>query len=218
MSSSLLFERSLAALALVNNAGERGSRARALGPGSRLGGGHASAMSILFAPEPEPTANVIELGEHQTTGPLPLEFEFEFFGVRYAWFNLSSDGLLTFSTHSSPRCSGSHSKERFYPIRDDLGNFIALGWTDVDSLGRKRVAYEIRGAVQRRRLILSCTALPGVLGVGVRPIAAQLVLHERTGMVDVYAMREDAAASKVAVRYTTSPGGRMCGALDSRAH
>lgn len=217
-SNRLLFERSLAALALVNNAGERRPRARALGPGSRLGGGQACAMSILFAPEAEPTANVLELGEHQTTGPLPLDFEFEFFGVRYAWFNLSSDGLVTFTTPSSLRGSGSHPRRRSYPGRDDLGNFIALGWTDVDSLGRKRVAYEIRGAEQRRRLVLSCTALPGVPGVGARTIAAQLVLHERTGMVDVYTLREDAAASKVAIRYTTSPGDRTRAAPDSRAH
>lgn len=213
LSNRPLFERSFAALALVNNAGnaaERESRARTLDPGRRLMGGCATAISIQFAPELEPTANVIELDEDQTTGPLPLDFEFEFFGVRYPWFNFSSAGFMTFRTHSSLCCSGSHSRDRFCPVSD--ANFIALGWAAGYPLGRKRVAYEVRGAVQRRRLVLSFTALPGALGIGVRPIAAQLVLHERTGMVDVHTTREDATASKVAVRFTTTAGGVRAGA------
>lgn len=209
----LLFNSSVAALGLANH-DERGSRPRALGPGSGLGGGHACAMSIRFAPEPEPTANVLELGEHQTTGPLPLNFEFEFFGIRYAWFKLSSDGLVTFPSPSTLP----HARQRSCPGRDARGNFIALGWSDVDSLGRKRVAYEIRGAEQRRRLVLSCSALPGVPGTGMPAVAAQLVLHERTGMVDVYTTREDMPGSRVAIRYTTSPSGHECAVLDSRAH
>ena len=219
-SNGPLFQRSLAALVLVKNAGVApgfGARAAALGPGRRFQGGSSTAMAIQFAPEPDPTGNVVELAEDQTTGPLPLGFEFEFFGVHYGWFNLSSDGFLSFSTHSSGRRSNLHSRDGLSPQRDDPGNFIALGWTGGYRLGRKRIAYEVRGAGQRRRLVLSFTALPGGIGIGARPIAAQLVLHERTGMVDLHTTRQDGVESQVALRLTTSPGS-MRRPLDSRAH
>lgn len=213
-----LFERSCPALAPVSarSAVAPASAAGMLGLGHHLRGGSATAMSIRFAPEPDPTANVIELGEDQPTGPLPFDFEFEFFGVRYAWFDLSSDGFMTFGTESFLCCSGSLQRDRFIPVNDELSNFIALGLIHPYPLCRKRVAYEVRGAVQRRRLVLSFAALPGAVGIGVRRMAAQLVLYERTGMVDVHTTREDTAAPQVneeAVRLTTSPGERRCGRL-----
>jgi hypothetical protein len=212
-SNGPLFQRSLAALALVKNAGfvtECGSRAGAIGPARRFEGGRSTAMSIQFAPEPDPTANIIELAEDQSAGPLPLGFEFEFFGVRYDRFCLSSDGFLSFSTRSPSRVG-------FDPQHDDTSNFIALGWGDVYRLGGKRVAYEVRGAGQRRRLVLSFAPLAGPLRTGAGAMAAQLVLHERTGMVDVHTTRHDGVAGEVALRLTTSPGstGRP---IDTRAH
>ncbi|MDQ3223564.1 MAG: hypothetical protein M3Q75_08875, partial [Gemmatimonadota bacterium] len=204
-----LFEESLAALALVNGAGhapKRESGALVPGLGGRLGGGRSTAMSIPFAPEPEPTAHVIELSEGQTTEPLPLGFEFEFFGIRYAWFKISSVGFMRFSDPSSLRGSGSLAGDRLKPASDDLTSFIALGGRDVYRAGRKRVAYEVRGGPERRRLVLSLTPFPGAGGIGGPPRASQLVLYERTGMVDVHTTRGDASAYRVAARLTTSPG------------
>jgi hypothetical protein len=167
-------------------------------------------MSIQFAPEPDPTANIIELAEDQSAGPLPLGFEFEFFGVRYDRFCLSSDGFLSFSTRSPTRVG-------FDPEPDDTSNFIALGWGNVYRLGGKRVAYEVRGAGQRRRLVLSFAPLRVARGTGAGAIAAQLVLHERTGMVDVHTTRHDGVAGQVALRLTTSPGNTER-TIDARAH
>jgi hypothetical protein len=187
-----LFDSSFAALALINarNGAERPLPARTPGPACRFTGGSSTTMSIRFAPEPEPTANIAELGEGQTTGPLPLGFEFEFFGVRYTWFDLSSDGFMTFGTQPR-RC--------FIPLSADLNNFIALGWTDGYTLSRKQVAYEVRGIAARRRLVLSCTLVPESPENGLETMTAQAVLHERTGMIDVYTTRQQA------VRFTTAP-------------
>ena len=208
-----LFQRSLAALALVKNAGsvaQCGPRVRALGPARRFEGGCSTAMSIQFAPEPDPTANIIELAEDQSAGPLPLGFDFEFFGVRYDRFCLSSDGFLSFSTRSPSRVG-------FDPQHDVTSNFIALGWGDVYRLGGKRVAYEVRGAGERRRLVLSFAPLRVAPGSSAGAVAAQLVLHERTGMVDVHTTRHDGVAGQVALRLTTSPGGAGRPS-DARAH
>jgi hypothetical protein len=166
---------------------------------SRLTGGSSTAMSIPFAPEPEPTGNMIGLGEGQTMGPLPLGFEFEFFGVPYTWFDLSADGFMTFGTHPR-RC--------FIPLGADLDNFIVLGWPDGCTLGRRQVAYEVRGAAPRRRLILSFTLGPQSPENGMETMTGQVVLHERTGMIDVHTTRQGPGGSRVsqeAVRFTTAP-------------
>lgn len=186
-----LFESSYAALDLVNarNGTARLSPARTPGGTCRLRGGSSTTMSIQFAPEPEPTANIAQLGQGQTTGPLPLGFEFEFFGVPYTWFDLSSDGFITF---------GTQPRRYFIPLSADLNNFIALGWTEGYTLSRKQVAYEVRGTAGRRRLILSCTLVPESPENGLETMTAQLVLHERTGMIDVHTRRQ-------AVRFTTAP-------------
>lgn len=195
-----LFDSSFAALVLVNarNGGERPLPARTQGRTSRLTGGSSTAMSIRFAPEPAPAANMTDLSEGQTTGPMPLGFEFEFFGVRYTCFDLSADGFMTFGTHPR-RC--------FIPLSADLDNFIALGWTDGCTPGRRQVAYEVRGAAPRRRLILSFTLVPQSAESGLETMTAQLVLHERTGMIDIHTTRQDPAACRVsreAVRFTTA--------------
>ena len=166
---------------------------------SRSGG--ATAMSIPFAPEPEPQAEVLELYDDQPTGSLPLGFEFEFFGARYARFDLSSDGLLTFRTDIPVRASGAYRTARHY-------SSIALGWSDLYPLRGRRVAYEVRGDATRRRLVLSLTGTPHSHRLGVRRLSAQLILYERTGMIDVHTRYEKAAGqteNREALRFTTAP-------------
>lgn len=205
-----LFDRSFVAPALVSCRNGAGRPLTARTPGHRRGltAGGSTAMSIQFAPEPEPRANIVDLGEGETTGPLPLGFEFEFFGVRYTWFDLSSDGFMAFGTDSPPCCSDFHPRSRFIPLNHELNNFIALGWTDGCPLSRKQVAYEVRGAAPRRRLVLSLSGVPASPGDRLGTMAAQLVLRERTGMIDVYTTRQDRLAYRVAreaVRFTTTP-------------
>ena len=205
-----LFDSSFAALALLNARHGLGKPPAARMPVGtlRVAGGRSTAMSIQFAPEPDPTAHVVDLGEDQTTGPLPLGFEFELFGVRYTWFDLSSDGFMTLGTHPFPYCPGSHSRSRFIPLNPDLNNFIALGWTEGYTPGRRQVTYEVRGIEQRHRLVLSFRAAPAPPAEGHGLMSAQLILHERTGMIDLHTRNPEQVAQQVnqeAVRYTTAP-------------
>lgn len=195
---------SLTALVLfpLSNAAEPVSRTRHLNSGARSGS--ATAMSIPFAPEPEPVAEVLHLDDDQPTGSLPLGFEFEFFGARYARFDLSSDGFMTFRTEAPARSSGSYLISQ----TADLYSSIALGWSDLYPLHGRCVAYEVRGDASRRRLVLSLTGTPHSYELGVRRLTAQLILYERTGMIDVHTRCEDAAGQSVnreALRFTTAP-------------
>ena len=93
-------------------------------------------------------------------------------------------------------------------VNPDLKGFIALGSTDGCTQGRSQVAYEVRGPAPRRRLVLSFTLVPPLPEDGLGTMTVQLVLHERTGMIDIHSRRRDIVASEVkeeAVRFTTSP-------------
>src|SRR5215203_1351284 len=160
-----LFESSFAALTLVNAHEGQESVLRAGPPLGRPRRGTAMAMSIKFAPEPEPTANTLELHERQTTGPLALGFEFELFGVCYTRFELSSKGFIAFGTGSSP--CGLHSFQHLSSIRvnEDRSNFIGRWYIDAFPPAPLRIAYEVRGSAPRRRLVLSFTTIPGAAEV-----------------------------------------------------
>ena len=116
------------------------------------------------AREPDATANAIVIGEHETTGPLPVGFEFERFGARYDQFDLSTDGFIRFG-------SGSH--------HGGGDNRLPIGADARGRLGGGRVTYEVRGSAPRRRLVVSFA------GPGVLPARLQLIVYERTGIVEV---------------------------------
>jgi hypothetical protein len=203
-----LFDSSFAALTLINahDGQEFGLKARP--PVARPRRGTVMAMSIQFAPESEPTANTLELHQEQTTGPLALGFEFELFGVCYTRFEVSSKGFIAFATGSSP--CGLHSSQHLSSIRvnEDLRNFIGRWYIDAFPPAPLRIAYEVRGNAPRRRLVLCFTTIPGAAEVE-GALTAQLILHERTGMIEyhteTHAVRE-ARINEAGVRYTTSLG------------
>ena len=113
--------------------------------------------------EAEITANSVLLGEHETTGLLPVGFEFERHGARYDHFDVSTEGFITFvrgTRHASP------------PGQVRLVN-------ERPRIGGGRVTYGIRGTAPRRRLVVFLTEDC--------PLSAtvQVTVHERTGIVEV---------------------------------
>lgn len=115
-------------------------------------------------PEPEATANPIVLGEHETTGPLPVGFEFEHSGATYDHFDLSTDGFIGFR-------SGMY--------RGGADACLPLEPVTACRLGGGRVAYEVRGSAPRRRLVVSFADLR------LLHATLQLIVYERTGMIEV---------------------------------
>lgn len=205
--SCAIFDDSFAALGLVQARSDARLRSRARFPSLILPrtGRNALAMAIQYAPEAAPTANVVDLSDHQATGPLSLGFQFEFFGVYYSWFDLSAEGFLRFGIESRTLWPGSRPGRRFIPMSRDLNNFLALGWAQSHTTHRVRIAYEVRGPEGRRRMVLSLT--------GVSPLASrlgtagQLILRERTGMIEVHIAQYPPGESRVdqrALRFTTA--------------
>ena len=204
-----IFDSSFAALALVQARSDARSRSQARFPGLLLPqtARNAAPMTIQYAPEPVPTANMIDLGDDQTTGPLSLGFEFDFFGVSYGWFDLSSDGFMTFGLESRAYWPGSRPGRRFIPLNQDLDNFLALGWSQGCTRDRVRITHELRGSAGRRRLVLSSRGALGPAGRRGVAVTGQLILRERTGMIEVHTARYDLRECSIeerAVRFTTT--------------
>ncbi|MGH7580431.1 MAG: hypothetical protein ACREM9_09695 [Gemmatimonadales bacterium] len=123
-----------------------------------------SRSLTIPVPEPDASGNATVLGEHETTGFLPVGFEFERFGVHYDRFDLSTDGFV---------CFGSHGH------RGGTEGCLQLAADGRGRLGSGRLAYEVRGSAPRRRLVISFTAQ------GARRATLQLIVYERTGIVEV---------------------------------
>jgi hypothetical protein len=113
--------------------------------------------------EAEIRANSILLREHETTGLLPVGFEFERYGARYDHFHVSTDGFITFVRGT--RHVGLPGRVRL------------VG--EATRLRGGRVTYEVRGLAPRRRLVIS------LMEDGPMAAALRVTVHERTGIVEV---------------------------------
>jgi len=113
--------------------------------------------------ETEPAASSILLGEHETTGLLPVGFELERHGIRYDHFDVSTDGFITFARGA--RREGPPEHVRL--IREGT------------RFGGGHVTYEVLGLAPRRRLVVALTEDDA-------PAATlRVTVHERTGIVEI---------------------------------
>ena len=113
--------------------------------------------------ESEVATNSILLGEHETTGLLPVGFEFERQGARYDHFDVSTEGFITFVRGTRRASPPGHVR-----LVDERPR-----------IGGGRVTYGVRGTVPRRRLVVFLTEDC--------PLSAtvQVTVYERTGIVEV---------------------------------
>lgn len=119
-------------------------------------------MQIL---QREGTMGSIVLGEHETTGLLPVGFEFEWRGTRYDRFGLSTDGFLMFGREG--RRSGAGAR---VPLPGQSGSSLRGGC----------VTYEVQGNAPRRRLTVSLAEAEPASGT------LEIAVNERTGIVEVW--------------------------------
>ena len=124
----------------------------------------APTAASLTVAEPDATRNPITLAEHESSGPLPVGFEFERAGSRYSRFELASDGFIRFD---GAKTAGG--------VTDGLS--LEMHWRN--RLCEGRLAYEVRGAEPRRRLVVSFAER------GVRRATLTLIVYERTGIVEM---------------------------------
>lgn len=161
------------------------------GPGSHIiyilgsGGGTSQIYAVnqngAFNPETT-TGTQVTLGDDQVSTALPLGFTFNFFGVDYQDFYISSNGFITFSAaQGSGCCSGGT-----IPSDDAVNNVIAFSWDDMyPPGGNSLIDYTTIGTAPNRRLVMNfndvafcCASTPSV--------KTQVILYETSNIIEIH--------------------------------
>ena len=91
----------------------------------------------------------VVLGPDELSGPLPIGFEFTFFGVAYTTFYVSSNGFMTFDPSA-----GSGDAAQMIPDANDPNNLIAACWVGLPA-DFIYIEYETLGTAPHRSLHVS---------------------------------------------------------------
>jgi len=106
------------------------------------------------------------LGDDTNVGPLPIGFEFPFFGQGFNQFYFSSNGFLSFNP-----IVGGHFTNRHLPDPEAPGNLLAVFWDDLDFRSQGRAYYWSNG---RDTLVVSYVGVPHLSSGG--PYTFQAIL------------------------------------------
>ena len=109
-----------------------------------IGGGYAEYESDGYPID-------VYLLDDEVSSALPIGFDFEFFGITYTEFYMSSNGFITFDSDSDDGCC----VDRYIPNSYDPNNIIALAWDDLNYFEDGYYSYETVGIPGSRKLLVS---------------------------------------------------------------
>ncbi len=146
------------------------------------GDGYTIDQSGIFSPENITGGTTLNLSDDQTSGPVPLGFDFSFFGEIYSTAIISSNGFLTFENNSNSGCCSGE----FIPSQSAINNYIAFAWSDLfPPGGNGTVRYTTIGAAPNRVFVLDfidislcCDSTPEV--------TTQLKLFEDSSVIEIH--------------------------------
>ncbi len=111
--------------------------------------------------------------DDQTVGPYSIGFNFDFFGVTYSQFYISSNGFLAFQNTSNGCCSG-----QFIPNTGQPNNMIAAFYEDYDPPEGGAIRYQTLGTAPNRILVLEFNGVYPWNGPPKTPSTWQIQLYE----------------------------------------
>jgi PKD repeat protein len=170
-------EQKLAELTSVSRMASLRASASASGSGSLT-----NVNAIAFAAEAGPFANQLPACDDcvfgGTTG-FPVGFAFNYYGQNRSSFWVSTNGFVAFQSTPNGCCHGMG-----LPVFDEINHMIALAWVDLVPQ-RGQISFETRGEAPNRRLIVNYANVP-VFNEGGRTVTAQLILYERTNVIELH--------------------------------
>ncbi|EAQ39850.1 fungalysin metallopeptidase (M36) [Dokdonia sp. MED134] len=146
------------------------------------GDGYTIDQSGIFSPENITGGTTLNLSDDETSGPVPLGFDFSFFGETYSTAIVSSNGFLTFENNSNSGCCSGE----FIPSQSAINNYIAFAWSDLFPPGGNGIVrYTTIGAAPNRVFVLDfidislcCDSTPEV--------TTQLKLFEDSSVIEIH--------------------------------
>ncbi|RMB56092.1 HYR domain-containing protein [Dokdonia sinensis] len=124
------------------------------------------------------------LSDDDLSDALPIGFSFEFYGIEYTEFYISSNGFLTFTPQGNGCCRGGT-----IPFNDGNNNIIAVAWDDLNPNGAGAIRYETIGTAPNRKLIMEYDEVPFFGQSDL--VDAQVHLIEGTTRIEIHTTRID---------------------------
>ncbi len=148
-------------------------------PGST---GSYSYSAVPFSPRPT-GGNFVSLSDDAMSSAVPIGFNFNFYGVNYSQFEISSNGFISFNlgTFQNGCCSGGLLPQPFGPT-----NIIAAAWEDLYPPGGGSVSYNTTGAPGSRVCVISWD-IPHYSGsYGYFNVTTQIHLYEGSNIIQIH--------------------------------
>jgi hypothetical protein len=128
-----------------------------------------------------PNESTVSLGDDQVAVNLPIGFNFTFFGNQYTSFDISSNGFIAFTgSFNAGCCQG----QNLTSGNTNLGDLIALGWSDLRPSGSSIIGYETLGTAPNRKLVVSFLNVPEFGRSNI--VSGQIHLFERTNRIELH--------------------------------
>ncbi|RMA57757.1 M36 family metallopeptidase [Ulvibacter antarcticus] len=125
---------------------------------------------------------VVTLAEDSGTGPLPIGFDFSFFGISYDEFYIASNGFVSLT---GTGLSGIPSYSSTVIPKGSLPNgMIALAWTALSPHVSGVVQYKTVGTEPFRKLVVSYEDVPFYLSA--KKVTVQVHLYEGTNIIEIH--------------------------------
>jgi hypothetical protein len=126
------------------------------------------------------TGTFVSLSDDQLSAPLPIGFSFDFYGISYSDFRISSNGFITLG--SNPQSQGCCTGQPI-PSLSSPNNFIAGFWEDLNS-PQGNIRFQTLGSPGSRQLVVGFYSVPHFSN-GPR-VTWEVVLHEGNNNIEIH--------------------------------
>ena len=141
-----------------------------------------TVANVPFAPYPMPTGTWVTMVDDTIRGPLPIGFQFCFFGNNYSQFYLGSNGWIGFSPGQTRAFTANSipNTGMFVPRNCIMGPW--MDWHPGVGTG-PYIRYATQGTAPFRRLVVQWTNCPLYQCTGLNG-TFQIVIHESTNIIE----------------------------------
>ena len=126
-------------------------------------------------------ATDLTLRDDQLSELLPIGFSFDFFGVTYTDFYISSNGFITFLDEGRHGCCSGG----FLPGSSAPSGLIAFAWVDLRPNLGGTIKYETMGVAPNRTLVVEFDEVP-YSGRTLQPFTGQIKLFEGSNRIEIH--------------------------------
>ena len=136
------------------------------------------------------SGTTVSMFDDDVRGAFSIGFTFNFFGIAYTNFYISSNGFITFNNDfDNGCCSGDFLPTTFTP-----NNVIAFAWEDLYPPGGGTIDYFTTGTAPNRQLIVNFNGIPWCCN-SIPKVTSQVILYETTDVIEIHASSIEASGS-----------------------